>query len=94
MEAVAQIAGACAQPLHDARIAKIVDVLAGRFFAAAPASLARTVRRSISSGSPFEPTMGFSRAVRVDTSAFIVVSGLLDPRRRVEIEADAVIRES
>jgi hypothetical protein len=52
------------------------------------------VRRSISSGSPFEPTMDFSRPVRVDTSAFIVVSGFLDPRWRVEIEADAVIRES
>jgi hypothetical protein len=45
-------------------------------------------RRRATSESPCEPQIGFS--VRPATG-FIVVGGFLDPRWRVEIEADAIV---
>jgi enamine deaminase RidA (YjgF/YER057c/UK114 family) len=91
-----------------------------------------TERRRIASGSPYEPVIGFSRALRVGervlvagtaplwpdgscdpdpraqaarcleivlavfaetrpVATMVVVAGLLDPRWRVEIEAEAVL---
>jgi enamine deaminase RidA (YjgF/YER057c/UK114 family) len=89
-----------------------------------------TGRHRVSSGSPFEPTIGFSRALRVGdrvwvsgtgpvwadgtcpddagtqarrcfdiilaalpAATMVVVAALLDPRWRIEIEVDALIRE-
>jgi hypothetical protein len=46
-------------------------------------------RARVAPGSPFEPVVGFSRAVRVGER--VLVAGLLDPRWRVEIEAEAVV---
>jgi hypothetical protein len=46
--------------------------------------------RHIRSGSPYEPTYGFSRAVRVGDR--VIVAALLDPAWRVEAEAEAMIR--
>ncbi len=60
-----------------------------------------TVRKRVNSGSPFEPKIGFSRAVRVVHEEFfgnaapaataVAVVGFLDPRWKVEIEADAIV---
>jgi hypothetical protein len=53
------------------------------------------LRQRVSSGSPLEPEIGFSRAARVrdvrPATGFILVAGFIDPRRRVEIEADAIV---
>jgi enamine deaminase RidA (YjgF/YER057c/UK114 family) len=60
------------------------------------------MRKLVSSGSPFEPRIGFSRweeAARAHgevfsgikpASTFVEVKGLIDPDWRVEIEADCV----
>jgi hypothetical protein len=47
-------------------------------------------RMKISSGSPWESTFGYSRAVRVADQVF-VGAVLIDPAYVLEIEADAVI---
>jgi len=57
-------------------------------------------RRRIPSGSPYEPIVGFSRALVAGTHVFgevrpangiIVVHGFVDPRWLVEVEAQAVL---
>jgi enamine deaminase RidA (YjgF/YER057c/UK114 family) len=77
-------------------------------------------RQRVSSGSPYEPTIGFCRAIRVRTRVYltdltdadalgavhgqlftdarpaatmVVVAGLLAPRWKVEIEAEAAHAE-
>jgi len=45
-----------------------------------------TDRQRITSGSPYEPRIGFTRALRCGSR---VVAGLLGPRWRVKIEAEA-----
>jgi enamine deaminase RidA (YjgF/YER057c/UK114 family) len=51
-------------------------------------------RRLIPGHSPLEPVVGFSRAVVAaghPASTMLAVAALLDPRWRVEIEAEAVL---
>ena len=43
-----------------------------------------TERQRVASGSPYEPTTGFCRAMRVGDR-------LLDPRWKVEIEAEGIL---
>jgi len=49
-----------------------------------------TKRQLVSSGRPYEPVIGFSRAVR-PACTFVAVSRFIDPDWLVEIEADAYV---
>ena len=62
-------------------------------------------RRNFSSGAPWEPVVGYSRAVRVGrahgeffgsirpATSMVEVSRLIDPDMMVEIEAEALIAD-
>jgi enamine deaminase RidA (YjgF/YER057c/UK114 family) len=52
------------------------------------------VRRQISSGSPFEPTIGFSRAVRVDRHVFVSATAAIWPDGHVDPDVAAQARRS
>jgi enamine deaminase RidA (YjgF/YER057c/UK114 family) len=50
------------------------------------------VRRHISSGSPFEPTIGFSRAVRVGRHVFVSATAAIWPDGHVDADVAAQAR--
>jgi enamine deaminase RidA (YjgF/YER057c/UK114 family) len=52
------------------------------------------VRRHVSSGSPFEPTIGFSRAVRVDRHVFVSATAAIWPDGQVDPDIAAQTRRS
>jgi enamine deaminase RidA (YjgF/YER057c/UK114 family) len=52
------------------------------------------VRRQISSGSPFEPTIGYSRAVRLDRHVFVSATAAIWPDGHVDPDVAAQARRS
>jgi enamine deaminase RidA (YjgF/YER057c/UK114 family) len=52
------------------------------------------VRQQISSGSPFEPTMGFSRAVRAGRHVFVSATAAIWPDGHVDADVAAQARRS
>lgn len=50
------------------------------------------VRQRISSGSALEPTIGFSRAVRVDRQVFVAATAAIWPDGRVEPDVESQTR--
>jgi enamine deaminase RidA (YjgF/YER057c/UK114 family) len=52
------------------------------------------MRQNVSSGSPFEPTIGFSRAVRVDRHVFVAATAPIWPDGHVDDDVAAQTRRS